>query len=59
VQLILDALDGVEPMSETAKSAVPSWGLQVFGGAAIFAKDESADIFQQTRHQIEERLQTA
>lgn len=59
VQLILDALDGTGPLSETAKSSVPSWGLQVFGGAAIFADDESANIFQQTRHQIEERLQAA
>ncbi|MBI1296851.1 hypothetical protein GC175_18000 [bacterium] len=59
VQLILDALDGTEPLRETAKSSVPSWGLQVFGGAAIFAEDKSANIFQQTRHQIEERLHTA
>ncbi len=57
VQLILDALDGLQTLAATAQSNVPSWGLQVFGGAAIFAKPESARFFEQTRHQIEARLQ--
>lgn len=36
VQLILDALDFPASMEAAASSAVPSWGLQMFGGAAVF-----------------------
>jgi hypothetical protein len=46
VQLILDALDGPASLIETAAAARPSWGLQVFNGATIFADPASAQVFQ-------------
>jgi hypothetical protein len=46
VQLILDALDGPASLVETAAAARPSWGLQVFGGAALFADASVAQVFQ-------------
>jgi hypothetical protein len=46
VQLILDALDGPESLRETAAAHVPSYGLQVFGGAKLFADDTLAQVFQ-------------
>jgi hypothetical protein len=46
VQLILDALDGPASLVETAAAAWPSWGLQVFGGAAVFADSALAQAFQ-------------
>ncbi len=36
VQLILDAFDFPASMDAVAASPVPSWGLQMFGGAALF-----------------------
>lgn len=42
VHLILDALDGPESLAQTAASPVPTWGLQVFGGAALFADPDRA-----------------
>ncbi|MFO7169319.1 MAG: hypothetical protein DIU80_014940 [Chloroflexota bacterium] len=56
VQLILDALDGVESLRETAASPVPSYGLQVFGGAAIFADDALAQVFRESAAQIRAAL---
>ena len=47
VQLILDALDGPASLRETALSARPSWGLQVFGGADVFANPAFARVFQE------------
>lgn len=52
VQLILDALDGPDSLLETANSAVPSWGLQVFGGAAVFADPARARVFAATTERI-------
>jgi hypothetical protein len=46
VQLILDALDGPASLRETAAATVPSYGLQVFGGAAVFADKVFAQVFQ-------------
>jgi hypothetical protein len=45
VQLILDALDYPDSLVETAQSRVPSWGVQMFGGAEVFADDEKAEVF--------------
>ena len=45
-QLILDALDGPDSLRETAASAIPSYGLQIFGGAAVFADATFAQVFQ-------------
>jgi hypothetical protein len=52
VQLILDALDGPASLLETAAAARPSWGLQVFDGASIFADPASAQVFQTAVAQI-------
>ena len=46
VQLILDALDGPASLVETAASSQPSWGLQIFGGASVFADAAVAQVFQ-------------
>jgi hypothetical protein len=47
VQLILDVLDYPESLIETAASRVPSWGVQIFGGAAVFADPQRARVFQE------------
>ncbi|MEO7910222.1 MAG: hypothetical protein ABIV47_11275 [Roseiflexaceae bacterium] len=52
LQLILDALDGSASLTETAAAAHPSWGLQVFGGASIFADPARAQVFQSAVAQI-------
>ena len=46
VQLIIDALDGPDSLTETAAAARPSWGLQIFDGANVFADAAFARIFQ-------------
>lgn len=45
LQLILDAQDGPGSLSETAAAARPSWGLQVFDGASMFADANFARTF--------------
>jgi hypothetical protein len=52
LQLILDALDGPDSLLETAAAARPSWGLQVFGGASIFAEPATAQVFRRAVAQI-------
>jgi hypothetical protein len=59
VQLILDAGDGIGSLVETAASAQPSWGLQVFGGARLFEDLASAQIFQSSVAQIRAALDQA
>lgn len=54
-QLILDALDGPQSLRETAVATHPSWGLQVFGGAQVFADPAFARVFQESV----ERIRTA
>jgi hypothetical protein len=56
VQLILDALDFPDSLLETAKSTVPSCGIQMFGGAQIFSDPAQALIFAQAIHQIRQKL---
>ncbi len=46
VQLILDARDGPESLIATAAAARPSWGLQIFDGARVFADAAFARVFQ-------------
>jgi hypothetical protein len=53
VQLILDALDGPASLIETAAATPPSWGLQVFSGASLFADPASARVFQAAVAQIQ------
>jgi hypothetical protein len=55
VQLILDALDGPDSMLETAEAVRPSWGLQVFDGARVFADPAFARVFQRASARIQER----
>ena len=45
VQLILDVLDFPDSMAAAADSAVQGWGVQVFGGADVFADARLAGQF--------------
>lgn len=45
VQLILDVLDFPASLQAVAASPVPSWGIQLFGGAPVFADADQARIF--------------
>jgi len=45
IQLILDVLDFPDSLIATAEAAIPSWGLQMFGGAQVFEDPEAAGIF--------------
>lgn len=45
VQLILDALDFPDSLTETALSAVPSHGIQLFAGASLFQDPDAAGTF--------------
>ena len=56
MQLILDVLDYPQSLIETAASAVPTWGVQIFGGAEVFRDPERARIFQRSVQQIAEAL---
>ena len=56
VQLILDALDFPDSMTATAASSKPSWGIQLFGGAQVFADVAQAQIFQQAVAQIRRKI---
>jgi hypothetical protein len=56
VQLILDALDFPASLEATAAAARPSWGVQIFGGAQVFADPKQARIFQAAVEQIRERV---
>jgi hypothetical protein len=56
VQLILDALDYPESLLATAGSSAPSWGLQLFGGARVFADPAQARVFASAVAQMRERI---
>jgi hypothetical protein len=56
VQLILDALDFPGSLLETAKASKPGWGLQLFGGAKVFANPLQAKIFWEAVEQIQEGM---
>ncbi|MEF3302560.1 hypothetical protein [Paenibacillus sp. GYB003] len=45
VQLILDVLDFPESLTETAASAVPSQGIQLYAGATLFQDADAAAVF--------------
>jgi hypothetical protein len=53
VQLIMDARDGPESIEAVATAAVPSWGLQVFGGAALWEQPELGAAFARAVREIE------
>lgn len=46
VQPILDVLEYPDSLLQMAQSSVPSWGVQIFGGAEVFADQEKTRIFQ-------------
>ena len=56
VQLILDALDFPASLHATAESRVPSWGVQMFGGAEVFREPEKAEVFRRAVEGMRERL---
>ncbi len=56
VQLILDALDFPASLAATGESTQPSYGLQVFGGAQIFANPAWADLFRAVVEKIRDKL---
>lgn len=58
VQLILDALDWPDSLLETAASARPSWGLQLFGGAQVFADPAQAAVWRDAVQTIRDRHAT-
>jgi hypothetical protein len=53
VQLILDALDFPESLQAIGDAQPASWGVQVFGGAAIFQNPEWAALFRDAVYAIE------
>jgi hypothetical protein len=53
VQLILDVLDYPDSLLATAASPIPSWGIQIFGGASVFREPEQARLFQAAVERIE------
>jgi hypothetical protein len=55
VQLILDVLDYPDSLTETAASPLPTWGLQIFGGAKVFADEAWAEVFGQAVDQIRQK----
>ena len=56
IQLILDALDFPDSLTATAAAAVPSWGLQMFGGADIFRDPAKAEVFRTAVNQIQNKF---
>lgn len=58
VQLILDVLDFPASLAATAASAVPTWGVQMFGGAEIFADAETAAVFRSAVARIRDHQAT-
>ena len=59
VQLILDALDFPASLLATAEAERPGWGVQMFGGAHLFADTERAAIFAQAVEQMHRRWDAA
>jgi hypothetical protein len=59
VQLILDVLDFPASLQAVADSPVPSWGVQLFAGAPLFADAEQARIFADAVEKIRRRLEAA
>jgi hypothetical protein len=56
MQLILDYLDYPESLTETAASAHPTWGVQIFGGAKVFADPLRAKVFRDCVTQIRRKV---
>jgi hypothetical protein len=52
VQLILDAMDFPDSLLAVVHSERPSWGIQLFGGAQVFAEPEQAQLFRDSVERI-------
>lgn len=59
VQLILDALDFPASLVAAAESKIPSYGLQLFGGASVFQDPLQGQVFHQAVTRIRESLRGA
>ena len=57
VQLILDVLDFPASLQAVADSPVPSWGIQLFAGAPVFADAAQSRIFTDAVAKIRQRLE--
>ena len=57
VQLILDVLEFPASLWSAAESARPSWGIQIYGGAPIFADAAQAEVFAAAVAQMQARWQ--
>jgi hypothetical protein len=58
MQLILDYLDFPASLQAVADSPVPSWGIQLFAGAPVFADAEQSRIFSSAVEKIRGRIET-
>lgn len=58
VQLILDALDFPDSMHAASQAATPSWGVQMFGGAKVFADRSLARVFAQLVADMRNRIES-
>ena len=56
VQLILDALDFPDSLLAMSNAEHPSWGVQLFGGARVFADSENSRIFLETVETMRQSL---
>ena len=56
VQLILDVEDFPASLEETAAAEPPSWGVQIFAGASVFADREQAATFRRLSQAMRARL---
>ncbi|MCC6458355.1 MAG: hypothetical protein IT328_25610 [Caldilineaceae bacterium] len=57
VQLILDVLDFPASLQAVADSPVPSWGIQLFAGAPVFAGAEQSAMFAGAVEKMRQRLE--
>lgn len=57
VQLILDVLEFPASLWSAAESPQPSWGIQIFGGASIFADAAQSELFSAAVAQMQGRRQ--
>jgi hypothetical protein len=56
VQLILDVLDFPDSLLEAADARLPSWGVQLFGGASVFQDRNQAKLFSQAVERMRKSL---
>jgi len=59
VQLILDVLDYPDSLLETTNASRVSWGIQLFGGAAVLKDTVQAQIFRGAVDRIRQQLDLA